>query len=56
MFSMSAARKKILDRPVELYIHFFDLMSQDLLKVVEESRVKGRVSGAINTTFIALIL
>lgn len=40
---------------VELYIHFFDLMSQDVLNAVEEYQIKGCVSGAINANFIALI-
>lgn len=30
-------------------------MSKDLLDVVEESKVKGYVSGAINSTFITLM-
>ena len=30
-------------------------MSSDLLKVVEESREAGRVNGALNLTFVALI-
>jgi hypothetical protein len=34
---------------------FFDLLGNDILEMVEESRRKGRVSGALNATFIALI-
>jgi hypothetical protein len=39
----------------ELFVHFFDIMGEDLLSAVEESRVSGKVSGAFNATFIALI-
>jgi hypothetical protein len=28
---------------VELYLHFFDLMWQDLLDVMEDARTRGRV-------------
>jgi hypothetical protein len=31
-------------------------MGPELLEVVEESRLKGKVNGALNATFIALIL
>jgi hypothetical protein len=34
---------------------FFDLLGNDILEMVEESRRKGRVLGALNATFIALI-
>jgi hypothetical protein len=40
---------------VELYLHFFDLMWQDLLDVVEDARIRGRVSSQLNNTFIVLI-
>jgi hypothetical protein len=40
---------------VELYLHFFDLMGEDLLALVEETRTSGRITGSINSTFIALI-
>jgi hypothetical protein len=33
----------------------FDLLGNDILELVEESRRKGRVLGALNATFIALI-
>jgi hypothetical protein len=39
----------------ELFHHFFDLMGNDLLDVVEESRTSGKVSGSLNATFVALI-
>ena len=34
---------------------FFDLVREDLLKVVEDSGVKGYILEAFNATFIALI-
>lgn len=40
---------------VESYLAFFDILGQDLLKVIEECRMIGRMHGAINSTFIALI-
>jgi len=39
----------------EFFSSFFDLMSSDLLRVVEESRMLGRVEGALNSTFVTLI-
>jgi hypothetical protein len=39
----------------ELFHHFFDIMGRDLLLLVEESRISGMVSGALNATFVALI-
>ena len=39
----------------ELFQHFFDIMGNDLLFVVEESRQTGRVYGSLNATFVALI-
>jgi hypothetical protein len=40
---------------VEFFLHFFELVEQDLLDVVEESRIRGEVIKQINSTFIALI-
>jgi hypothetical protein len=40
---------------VEFYIEFFDLLGEDLLRVVEEVRTSGRVPVSFNSTFIALI-
>ena len=34
---------------------FFYLIGDDILKVVEEYRLRGKLSGALNATFIALI-
>jgi hypothetical protein len=40
---------------VELYIHFFEIMGEDLLALVEETHISGRISSIINSTFIKLI-
>jgi len=39
----------------EFYSSFFDIISSFLLRVVEESRLDGRVAGALNSTFVTLI-
>jgi hypothetical protein len=36
---------------VEFFLEFFDLLGSELLEVVEESRLKGKVNGALNATF-----
>jgi len=36
--------------------YFFYIVGVDLLGMVEESRQKGMITGALNTTFITLIL
>lgn len=40
---------------VEIFFIFFYLIGKDLLEVVEESRLRGKVVGALNATFIASI-
>jgi hypothetical protein len=40
---------------VELYLHYFDLMAQDLLEAIEDSRIRGLVNKQLNNTFIVLI-
>jgi hypothetical protein len=40
---------------VEFYIHFFDLIKEDLLALVENVRTGGHIAGSLNSTFIALI-
>jgi hypothetical protein len=40
---------------VEFFLAFFDIVGNELLEVVEELRMLGKVSGAMNATFIALI-
>jgi hypothetical protein len=41
--------------PIEFYLGCFDILGSDLLKVIEESRVRGHIHNPINATFIALI-
>jgi hypothetical protein len=36
-------------------LEFFDLLGLELLEVVEESKVKGKINGALNATFVDLI-
>lgn len=36
-------------------VQFFDMMGEELLVVVEDSRLKGKVSSALNANFIAMI-
>jgi hypothetical protein len=40
---------------IEFFIHFFDLVGEDLLEMVEESRSRGFIVGSLNSTFLALI-
>jgi hypothetical protein len=40
---------------VEFFIHFFDLVGDDLLEMVEDSRLRGSVNKSINVTFLTLI-
>lgn len=39
----------------ELFLEFFDIMGLDILAMVEETRLKGEVAGALNATFATLI-
>ena len=41
--------------PVEFFLHFFELLGGDLLKAVECSRISGRITPSLNSTFLALI-
>ena len=41
--------------PVEFYLSFFYLLGKDMLSVMESSRLSGRVSPSLNSTFISLI-
>jgi hypothetical protein len=40
---------------IEFYLGFFEFLKEDLIKVVRESQRSGKVLGALNSTFIALI-
>lgn len=44
------------DWSIHLFLSFFDILGQDLVDVVYDSSVKGKVVGAINAIFIPLIL
>jgi hypothetical protein len=39
----------------EFFIFFFDLLGEDLLAMVEESRIQGSIMGGLNSTFLTLI-
>lgn len=41
--------------PIEFYYDLYDIISRDLLKVVEESRLMGFIHPSIKSTFISLI-
>jgi hypothetical protein len=43
------------DWTVEFYLHFFDLVGPNLLEIVENTRLSGKVVGAMNLTFLTLI-
>jgi hypothetical protein len=40
---------------VEFFTFFFDLIGEDLLEMVEESRRLGKIVGGLNATFLTLI-
>jgi hypothetical protein len=40
---------------VEFFLHFFDLVSEDLLAILEDARSNGHIVGSIISTFLALI-
>ena len=40
---------------VEFYLNFFDLLGPLLVNMVESSRIMGRVTRSLNSTFLALI-
>eukprot|EP00253_Pinus_taeda_P009728 PITA_09728 len=40
---------------VEFYVTFFEILGADLLKIIEESKKRGRIPGNLKATFIALI-
>eukprot|EP01018_Ginkgo_biloba_P038193 Gb_37994 [translate_table: standard] len=56
LFSLQKEKSPGPDRwPVEFFLGFYDLVEGGLLKVIEESRVHGKVLASFNATFIALI-
>eukprot|EP00253_Pinus_taeda_P035638 PITA_35638 len=40
---------------IEFYLAFFDIIGTDLLHVIEDSRISGRIEASITSTFIVLI-
>ena len=40
---------------VEVYISLFDVLGADLLRVIELSRISGKIPTVFNSTFLALI-
>jgi len=40
---------------VEFFLAFFDLLGNEILEMVEETRLKGRVTDTLNAIFLALI-
>ena len=40
---------------IEFFLGLYDLIGGDLLRVMEDTRISGRLSAIFNTTFIALI-
>lgn len=39
----------------EFFIYYFELVGEDLLHMVEDSRLKGKIAGGINSTFLVMI-
>jgi hypothetical protein len=40
---------------IEFFLHLFELVGDELLELVEDSRLRGKVSGSLNSTFLTLI-
>lgn len=40
---------------IDIFIHFYDIMKKDILGMVEETRIQGRINPQISFTYIALI-
>jgi hypothetical protein len=40
---------------VEFFTHFFEVVGDDLLELVEDSRTRGKIQSSLNSTFLALI-
>ena len=41
--------------PVEFFLAFFDLLGEELVELVEDARISGRVLPSLNSTFITLV-
>lgn len=59
LFVMKSFKKDKCPGPdgwtIDIFIHFFDLMERDILGMVEETRIQGRIHQNISSTYIALI-
>ena len=40
---------------MDVYRALFDVLGSDLLRVIEDSRLRGKIPAIFNSTFIALI-
>jgi len=40
---------------VEFFLDFFYILGQNILEALDESKIKGKIIGSLNATFIALI-
>lgn len=40
---------------IEIFIHFFEIFKNNLLMMMEESRIRGNINPHTNSTYIALI-
>ena len=40
---------------VEFYIHFFDIMDEEIVEAIEETRVSGIIPENLNTTYLTRI-
>lgn len=41
--------------PIEFFSHFYELFKNDMLRMVEASRISGNVNSALSATFLVLI-
>ena len=41
--------------PIEFYLHFFDLLGEELLSAMDFTRVSGCIPPSLNSTFLTLI-
>lgn len=40
---------------MDFFLYFYDIMGKELVDVINETRLKGKVSGALSTNFIVFI-
>ena len=41
--------------PTEFFLHFFDLMGEEITLLINESRRLGSIPGSLNATFLVLM-